>query len=72
MSVSRFVTEQSSGPRLEEPSKALVLLLGWAFLQQDLTCININVDEPFRFSRAFQRQNSTPSLFRRPQGLHHH
>lgn len=53
-------------------SKTLVLLLGWAFLQQDLTRVNINVDEPFRFNRAFQRQNSALSLFRRQQELHHH
>lgn len=34
-----------------------MLPLGWAFLQQELTRIYINVDETFRFHRAFQRQN---------------
>lgn len=50
MRVSRFDTAQSSGPWLEEPSKTVVLLLGWAFLQQELICVNINVDETSRFN----------------------
>lgn len=71
MSMSRSDIEQSSGPRLEEPPKTAVLLLGWAFLQQELTRVDRNVDETFRFNRAFRRHNCVPSLFRRQREPHH-